>query len=67
MSDPVLVALIAGVPPTLLAGAALIAAIRNGAKIQSVHLSLNSRLTELVTAAKAQGRQDERDASAGER
>jgi hypothetical protein len=61
MTDAVQIALIAGVPPTILAAAALVASLRNGSKIQSVHLSLNSRLSELVIAAKAQGRQDERD------
>ena len=62
MTDVVQIALITGLPPTLLAAAALVASLRNGNKIQDVHLSLNSRLSELVIAAKAQGRQDERDA-----
>jgi hypothetical protein len=62
MTEAVQIALIAGVPPTLLAAAAFISSLHNASKIQSVHLSLNSRLTELVNAAKAQGRQDERDA-----
>jgi|HubBroStandDraft_6_1064221.scaffolds.fasta_scaffold191394_5 hypothetical protein len=62
MTESVTVALIAAGPPTLIATAALIASLRNGNKIQDVHLSLNSRLSELVVAAKAQGRQDERDA-----
>ena len=63
MTDTVQVALIAGIAPTILSLAALLASIRNGNKIQDVHLSLNSRLSELITAARAQGRQDERDSS----
>jgi hypothetical protein len=63
MTDAVQVALIAGAAPTILSLAAFVTSLRNGSKIQDVHLSLNSRLTELVVAAKAQGRQDERDAS----
>jgi len=61
MTDIVQVALIAGVAPTILSLAAFVTSLRNGTKIQDVHLSLNSRLSELVIAAKAQGRQDERD------
>jgi hypothetical protein len=34
--------------------AALIASLRNGAKIQDVHLTMNSRLDELLAATKAQ-------------
>jgi hypothetical protein len=62
MTETIQVALIAGAAPTLLAAAAFVQSLRNGNKIQDVHLSLNSRLSELVIAAKAQGRQDERDA-----
>ena len=61
MTDAVQIALIVATPPTLLGIAQLISSIKNGNKIQDVHLSLNSRLTELVTASIAQGRQDERD------
>jgi hypothetical protein len=67
--------LIAAIPPTLLALASLIAIIKgngnskaalteslnNGKKLNEVHISLNSRLSELVKSSKAQGRQDERD------
>ena len=62
MSDTVLVALLSSLPPTLVALAGLVASIRNASKINEVHLSLNSRLTELISASHAQGRQDERDA-----
>ena len=61
MTEAVQIAMIVAIPPTLLGIAQLISSIRNGSQIRGVHLSLNSRLTELVTAAKAQGRQDERD------
>jgi hypothetical protein len=61
MSQTFYLALLAALPPTLVALAALITSVRNGDKIREVHLSLNSRLTELVKASKAQGRQDERD------
>ena len=54
-------AVIAAIPPTIAAVAALIVSLHNSAKIQDVHVSLNSRLSQLVDASKAQGRQDERD------
>lgn len=65
MTDAVQIALIVSCPPTLLAAAALVTSVRNGArivsKIDGVHLELNSRLSQLVAASNAQGRQDERD------
>jgi hypothetical protein len=64
MTDAVTVALIVAVPPTLLGIAQLISSMKNGSKIEGVHLSINSRMDELVRAAKAQGRQDERDSQA---
>jgi hypothetical protein len=66
MTDPVAIAMIVAIPPTIASVAALIMSIRNGNKIQDVHLSLNSRLSELVLASKAQGRQDERDSRSPE-
>jgi hypothetical protein len=48
MSDPVQIALIAGVPPTLVAAAALVASVLNHKKIQELHVIVNSRLTELL-------------------
>ena len=70
MTEVVQLALIAGAAPTLLAGAALIASLRNGNKINNVHLSLNSRLDEWrkeVEASRkgdvALGRQAERDST----
>ena len=61
MTEAVQIAVIVAIPPTLLAAAALVASIHNGNKIQDVHLSINSRMDQLVKASKAQGRQDERD------
>ena len=62
MTEAVQIALIVATPPTVAATAALIMSIRNGSKIQQVHIGINSRMDELVKASKAQGRQDERDA-----
>jgi len=64
MTTEIWVSLFAAIPPTLLALAALVASLKNAAKIQDVHLSLNSRLTELIATSNSQGRQDERDAQA---
>jgi hypothetical protein len=33
----------------------------NGAKLIDIHLTMNSRLDELIKASRAQGRQEERD------
>jgi hypothetical protein len=57
----IILALFTALPPTILALAALITSIHNGQKINDVHLSLNSRLSELLKASLAQGRQDERN------
>jgi|HubBroStandDraft_6_1064221.scaffolds.fasta_scaffold1330958_2 hypothetical protein len=51
---PIIVAIIVAVPPTILA-------IRNGDKLKEIHLTMNSRLDELVRASKAVGAQEERD------
>jgi hypothetical protein len=61
MSEAVTIALIVAMPPTLLGVASLIASIKNGEKIEGVHVSINSRMDQLLRAANAQGRQDERD------
>lgn len=59
MSDAVAIALIAAFPPTLVALAALIVGVRNSRKVDSVHLLINSRMTELLAstgaAARAEG------------
>lgn len=57
----IILAFFTALPPTILALAALITSLRNSKRIQEVHLTLNSRLTELVKASLAQGRQDERN------
>ena len=43
---------IAALPGTIAALGALITSLRNASKIQEVHLSVNSRLTELINATK---------------
>jgi len=60
--QPVYVAIIAAIPPTLASIVTLVIALR---KLQDIHLSLNSRLDQLVVASIAQGRQNERDHQAG--
>lgn len=50
----IVVAVIAATPPTILA-------LINRGKLHEVHLSLNSRLDELVKASISSGRQLERD------
>ena len=62
MTEAVQIALIVATPPTLLGVAQLISSIKNGHGIKDVHLSINSRMDQLVQASKAEGRQAERDA-----
>lgn len=50
VSDTVLVALIAGIPPTILALAAFVQGVRNGNQLHDLHLEINSRLTQLLEA-----------------
>lgn len=50
MTEPVQIAVIAAMPPTIVAGGALIVAIKSKAAIREVHLSVNSRLTQLLEA-----------------
>ena len=68
MTDAVLVALIASVPPTLVGAAVLVTSLRNGKrtvsiedKIVGLDIKVDGRLTELLSSTKAQGRQDVRD------
>lgn len=58
---PIWVAIIAAIPPTIASLLSLFLNLRNRKSITEIHLSLNSRLDELLTAAHAQGRQAERD------
>ena len=66
MSDPIAIALIAAVPTVLSAVAAILASHNHAlakkidATLVDVHLEVNSRLTALLAATNAQGRQDER-------
>lgn len=50
MSDPVLVALIAGIPPALIALATLVVSLRNSQKVEEVHKATNSMKDALVIA-----------------
>jgi len=61
MLPAVQVALIAATPPTIVSLGGLVLGLINRSKITEVHLSVNSRLDHLVIAAKAEGRQQERD------
>ncbi len=53
MNDMLTVAVIASIPPTIAASAALIVALRNHSAVREVHLSVNSRLDELLKTSKA--------------
>jgi hypothetical protein len=61
MTEAVTIALIAATPPTLMGGAALLVALKTKVKVQEVHLSINSRMDQLVKASVAVGAQEERD------
>jgi hypothetical protein len=69
ISPTVEVALIAAAPPTMVAICSLIVGFINKSKIQEVHLSVNSRLTELLEATRkgsfAEGQQHEKDKTGG--
>lgn len=62
MTGDLEVALIAVIPPTVISLLGVWIAIHNMGAIQNVHMSLNSRLSELLSASIAQGRQEERNA-----
>lgn len=59
MTDAIIVAIIAALPPTIVALLALRKSTSNGKAVAEVHLALNSRLDELLrstrTAAHAAG------------
>jgi hypothetical protein len=57
----IVVAIITTVPPTLMGAAALAASLRNTKKLEAVKTEINGRMTQLLSAENAQGRQDERD------
>jgi ABC-type antimicrobial peptide transport system permease subunit len=52
--NAIIVALIVAVPPTVLS-------LINRGKLQDIHIDMNSRLSQLITASKALGAQEERD------
>jgi hypothetical protein len=53
VSDAIVIAAIAALPPTLVALAALIQARRTRAAVNEIHLTLNSRLSQLIEATSA--------------
>lgn len=55
MSDPVTIALIVAVPPTLMALAAVIVALKNLKKTADLTIHVNSRMDQLIAAKSAQG------------
>ena len=50
MSEDVIVGLIAAVPATLVGIAALVTALRANRKVDAVHVSINSRMSELLAS-----------------
>lgn len=62
MTDAVLVGLIAAIPSTLAALAALVVSLKGNRKVDAVALSVNGRLTQLLGAVgqtqRAEGRAD---------
>ena len=62
MSDPVLIALIAAIPPTVVAGGAVLLGVVNRRGIKDLHIDVNSRMSQLLEqkgiASKAEGRQE---------
>lgn len=48
MSEPVQIALIVAVAPTLLALASVVSSFRNSKKLEALHVDVNSRLSQLL-------------------
>ena len=75
MNDPVKIAVIVAVAPTLLALAAVVNSLRNSRKLDNIHIDLNSRLTQLLAASatseratgRAEGLAEGRNLSVSER
>ena len=61
MTESIIIAIIASIPPTFVALLALFQAIKSRKAIQEVHLSLNSRLDALLKAEKSVSKQEGRD------
>jgi hypothetical protein len=53
MSDAVIIALIVAVPTTLTALASLIVSLRNGRKLEQVHVATNSKMDLLLAVTGA--------------
>jgi hypothetical protein len=53
MSEAVIIALIVAIPTTLTALASLIVSLRNGRKIEQVHLATNSKMDKLLSVTGA--------------
>jgi len=49
MSDPVLLAIVASIPPTLAALAGVLVSLRNTSKLTEIHTLTNSNLTKVMT------------------
>ena len=62
MSDPVMIALITAIPPTMVAAGAVYLGLKNHRGIEDLHISVNSRMDQLLKergiASKAEGRQE---------
>jgi hypothetical protein len=48
MSDAVIIALIVAIPTTVTALAGLVVSLRNGRKIEQVHVATNSKMDQLL-------------------
>ena len=59
MSDVVLVGIIAAIPGVLASGVGIV----NALKLVQIHVSINSRMDQLLSAAREEGIQSERDRS----
>src|SRR5580698_7149835 len=68
MTLTILLNILAAVMPSIAGLMAMITSLRNAKKIQEVHLSLNGRLTQLLTSTKlegqSEGRKEERELQA---
>lgn len=56
MTDSVKIALIATIAPTLVAVGGLVSSLRNRTKLKALHVDINSRLTQLLSATGARER-----------
>jgi hypothetical protein len=65
MSEPIQIAIIVSVPPTIVSLGACITAVKARKAIKEVHISLNSRLDQLIALTKktafAEGVQHEQE------